>query len=115
VAGYIGVLVLSFLAAMVSGYTPLGRQIDNDVYDWMFRLHRPAPWDPQSVILGIDEASFKDFGGVRGLRLMLADALERVPLLRRWWWISPWRTRAMKRGRLPGSLGRTRNLVLPRK
>ena len=30
VAGYAGVLVLSFAVAVVSSYTPLGRQIDNE-------------------------------------------------------------------------------------
>ncbi len=75
---YAGLLVLSFLAAMLAGYTPLGRQIDNDVYDWMFRLQRPAPWSPESVILAIDEESFQRLGGVRALRQMLAEALERL-------------------------------------
>jgi signal transduction histidine kinase len=77
-AGYALLLGLSFLAATAAGYTSFGRQIDGDAYDWMFRLHRPAPWQPESAVLAIDEDSLKDLGGVRGLRSMLAGALERL-------------------------------------
>ncbi len=77
-AGYVLLLALSFLVATVAGYTPLGRQIDCDAYDWMFRLHRFAPWQPESAILAIDEGSLSQFGGVTGLRAMLAGALERL-------------------------------------
>jgi signal transduction histidine kinase len=75
---YVLVLLLSFLVAMAAGYTPLGKQIDDDAYDWMFRLHDPSPWRPESALLEIDEPSFQKLGGVLGLRSMLADALERL-------------------------------------
>lgn len=113
---YAGVLTLSFLVAMLSGYTPLGRQIDNDVYDWMFRLRRPAAWSPESAILAIDEESFRDLGGVRALRPMLAEALERLAPL------SPKVVavdvtladagEAAEDARLEAAMSRTRNLVL---
>lgn len=113
---YAGVLVLSFLAAIVAGYTPLGRQIDNDVYDWMFRLRQPAPWSPASAILAIDEESFRDLGGVRAMRSILAEALERLAPL------SPLVVavdltladagEASEDARLEAAMSRTGNLVL---
>jgi len=77
-AGYGAVLSLALLAAIGASYTPLGRQIDNDVYDWLFRLSRPAPRQFESALLEIDETSFLKLGGVRALRSMLAGALERL-------------------------------------
>ena len=77
-AGYLLALSLSFVLAMAAGYTALGKQIDDDAYDWIFRLHSPAPWKPGSALLAIDENSFRSLGGVGGLRSMLADALVRL-------------------------------------
>ncbi|MCC7175918.1 MAG: CHASE2 domain-containing protein [Bryobacterales bacterium] len=116
VAGYAGVLVLSFAVAVVSSYTPLGRQIDNDAYDWMFRLRKPSPWTPQSVILGIDEASFQALGGVRGLRGILSDVLERLaPLSPKVVAVDLTLSDAgepAEDARLEAAMGRTGNLVL---
>jgi len=75
--GYFAVLVVSFLLALVAGFSALGKQVDADAYDFMFRL-RPASWTPQSALVAIDDASLMEFGGIRGLRAMLADALERL-------------------------------------
>ena len=77
-AGYLLLLGASFVVAMLAGYTPLGSQIDDVAYDWMFRLRSPAPWKPESVVLAIDEGSFARLGGIGGLRAMLADALTRL-------------------------------------
>ncbi len=76
--GYVGILTLSVVIALVAGFTPLGGQIDNDLYDWMFRLKKAAPWQSQSALLEIDEASFAAMGGVRSLRSIVSDALERL-------------------------------------
>jgi signal transduction histidine kinase len=75
-AGYVFLLVGAFVLAMLASYTPLGRQIDSDAYDWMFRLHSPALWKPQSAILAIDEATLLEEGGIRRLRKIVADGLE---------------------------------------
>ncbi len=75
---YVAVLVFCYLAAMILGYTPLGKQVDDDAYDWMFRLHRPEIRPAEAALLEIDDPSFMRLGGVLGLRLMLADALERL-------------------------------------
>jgi signal transduction histidine kinase len=77
-AGYALLLGLSLLAATVAGYTPFGRQIDCAAYDWMFRLHQSEPWQPESAVLAIDDDSLKELGGVRGLRALMAAALERL-------------------------------------
>ncbi len=76
--GYAAVLLAAFFAGMLGGYTPLGHQIDNDVYDWVFRLSRPAPGDFSCTLVEIDESSFAALGGVRALRSILATALERM-------------------------------------
>jgi signal transduction histidine kinase len=83
IAGYLLVLAVSFLAAMVAGYTALGTQVDADAYDVIFRL-RPSSWTPQSALLTIDEETLLEpgSGGVGGLRTMLADALERLVAVR---------------------------------
>jgi signal transduction histidine kinase len=74
--GYVTVLLAAFTVAMLAGYTPLGHQIDNDVYDWVFRLSAPAPGEFTCALVEIDESSFAEFGGVRALRSILARTLE---------------------------------------
>ncbi|MCL5743064.1 MAG: CHASE2 and HATPase_c domain-containing protein [Acidobacteria bacterium] len=77
-AVYVALLAASFAVALLASWTALGAQIDNDAYDWMFRLYKPQPWTPQSILLAIDEPSLSAFGGMRGIRVPLADALERI-------------------------------------
>jgi signal transduction histidine kinase len=77
-AGYVAVLAASLAAALAAGFTPLGRQIDNDVYDWMFRLSRPDPGEFGCALVEIDESTFAAMGGVRALRTILAEALENL-------------------------------------
>ena len=62
---YVGILAGSLALALAASWTSLGTQIDNDAYGWMFRLHSPAPREPQSMILEIDEKSLKETGGIR--------------------------------------------------
>ena len=70
---YAGVLAGAFLVALVASWTPLGTQIDNSAYDWIFRIEQPQPWEPESIVLAIDELSFSALGGQFGLRRALAD------------------------------------------
>ncbi|MBK9170548.1 MAG: CHASE2 domain-containing protein [Bryobacterales bacterium] len=77
-AEYVGLLGGALIVALVASWTALGVQIDNNAYDWFFRLHEPAPWEPQSVVLAIDEASLRESGGMARLRESLAEALELV-------------------------------------
>jgi signal transduction histidine kinase len=75
---YAGLLAVAFLVALIASWTPLGTQIDNTVYDWSFRLHRPQPWQTESIVLAIDERSLSAFGGALGLRKALAEGLQRI-------------------------------------
>jgi signal transduction histidine kinase len=74
--GYVAVLASALVVAIISGYTAVANQIDDSVYDWMFRLHPPALGAPQSVVVGIDDATYNALGGDRSKRSMLATALE---------------------------------------
>src|SRR5579864_2180016 len=61
---------------MIFGRTSVATQIDEYAYDWMFRLHPPAPANPHCMILAIDDPTYSAMGGVQGYRRMLASALE---------------------------------------
>lgn len=74
--GYAAVVTAALIVAIVLGWTALAAQIDDDAYDWMFRLNPPAPAKPHCAILAIDDATFNAMGGVRAYRTMLAKALE---------------------------------------
>ncbi len=76
--GYVATLAGALILAVVAGYTPFGKQVDTDAYDWMFRLFPPRPWTPDSAVLAIDEATLIDMGGVGGLRRITAAALEKL-------------------------------------
>ncbi len=75
---YWALLATSFAMAVAASWTSFGAQIDNDAYDWMFRLYQPRPWQPGSILLAIDEPSLNAYGGVPGLRKPLAQALELI-------------------------------------
>lgn len=66
------------LVALLASWTPLASQIDNYATDWLFRVHRPAPWIPESAILAMDEDSYEFTQGIRNLRGRLAEALDIV-------------------------------------
>ena len=74
---YWALLAASFAVALIASWF-VGTQIDNDAYDWMFRLYRPPAWKTESILLAIDEPSLNAYGGVPGLRKPLAEALERI-------------------------------------
>jgi signal transduction histidine kinase len=70
--------IAACLFAVALSWLPLANQFDNDAYDWMSRLF-PAPSKaPQAVIVAIDESTLQTRGGMRALRSILADTLERV-------------------------------------
>ncbi len=74
---YAGLLAAAFLTGVVGSWL-FGAPLDNAAYDDMFRHYRPKPWQTQSVVLGIDEAALREFGGMPGMRKPLADALKLV-------------------------------------
>src|ERR1035438_2620352 len=75
---YWALLAASFALALTASWTSFGAQIDNDAYDWMFRLYQPPTWTTQSILLAIDEPSLNAYGGVPGLRKPLAEALRLI-------------------------------------
>ena len=74
--GYVAILAVTLGLAMALGWTALAAQIDDDAYDWIFRLNPPVATQPHSLILAIDDPTFSALGGVRAQRTMLAQALE---------------------------------------
>jgi signal transduction histidine kinase len=77
----LALLVLaSALASVPLGWTAFGHQLDQYAYDFLFRLETPAPWQPSSIILAIDENTFANpqYSGLVGMRAALADGLEKI-------------------------------------
>ena len=65
------------MVAWLGSYRFFRTQLDNAAYDEIFRWYQPKPWQPQSAILAIDEATLARFGGMR-IRKPLAEALRLV-------------------------------------
>jgi signal transduction histidine kinase len=76
-AAYVGLLATAFVLAWLGSWRFFRSQLDNSAYDAMFRLYRPKPWQPQSAILAIDEATASEFGGMH-VREPLARALQLI-------------------------------------
>jgi signal transduction histidine kinase len=65
-------------AGVLISYTALAAQFDNNAYDWFFRLHPGGRRAVEAVVLAIDEHTLQSKGGIRGMRVALAEALERL-------------------------------------
>jgi signal transduction histidine kinase len=76
-AGYLLLLTACLLASVAVGWTTLGAQFDNDIYDFLFRI-LPDTHTPRSVIAGVDEESLRNGGGARRLRRIVAAGLEAI-------------------------------------
>jgi CHASE2 domain-containing sensor protein len=74
---YAALLAGAFLLALLLTWN-FGEQVDNYAYDALVRLHPPPPREPETVILAVEEGTFRDFGGIRGIRGAIADGLERI-------------------------------------
>jgi signal transduction histidine kinase len=68
----------SALAALFLSWTALGHQFDTYAYDFLFRLELPAPWQPDAIILAIDEETLTKYGGLTGMRTALSQGLEEI-------------------------------------
>ncbi len=55
--------------------TPLAKRIDNYAVDFLFSMHPPGPWQTESMILALDDASYQHMGGVVHMRRELAKGL----------------------------------------
>jgi len=78
ILGYAAASLTALLVAMTIGYTAIAQSIDNYATDFLFRLHKPVPWEPQSMILAIDDASYSYIGSVGRLRGALARAINLI-------------------------------------
>jgi signal transduction histidine kinase len=55
-----------------------GGRMNNAAYDWMLTRQPAENWTPQSVVAAIDERTLSARGGMRRLRLILAEALDQI-------------------------------------
>jgi signal transduction histidine kinase len=80
-AAYVTLLSGAYLTALLFSWF-FGTGIDDWAYDSMFNAHRAAPWDPEVVVLAIDEPTLQSYGGFRAIRTPLARALPLVAAAR---------------------------------
>lgn len=80
-ARYAALLAAAFVVGVVGSWL-FGAQLDNAAYDAMFRHYRPKPWKTESVVLAIDDATLREFGGMAGMRRPLAGGLRLVAAAR---------------------------------
>ncbi|MBS1859778.1 MAG: CHASE2 domain-containing protein [Acidobacteria bacterium] len=76
-ASYVALLTGAFLGALLFSWF-FGSRLDDYAYDTMFNAYRAAPWQPEVVVLAIDEPTLQGFGGFRNIRTPLAEALKIV-------------------------------------
>ncbi len=73
-----GLLAITWVTGLAVSWTPPAREIDHYAYDFIFRLHAPATRPLDSIVLGIDEETLRDVGGVGGIRTALAQGLDLI-------------------------------------
>ena len=66
--GYVALLTACWALSVAAGWTQLGIQLDNDIFDFLFRMAGPPEGEPQVAIAGIDEQSLNKMGGQPALR-----------------------------------------------
>jgi signal transduction histidine kinase len=76
--GYTALLAGCLLASLAVGWSSLGAQLDNNIYDFLFRIEGAPRSEPAVVIAGVDEESFRRMGGTVGLRRILAAGLRKM-------------------------------------
>jgi signal transduction histidine kinase len=76
-ASYVSLLSGAYLVALLFSWF-LGSGLDDYTYDLMFNAHRAAPWQPEVVVLAIDEPTLQGYGGFRNIRIPLAEGLRIV-------------------------------------
>ncbi len=74
----VGLAFVVWLLCALLSFTSLAGQFDNNVYDFLFRAmpakHQPSP----AALVVFDERTFRQHGGMRGLRGSLASLLEKL-------------------------------------
>ncbi len=71
-------VLTSAVAALGIDWSAFGHQIDQYGYDFLFRLEPPAPWQPSTIVLAIDNRTLTRYGGLTGIRAALADGLDHI-------------------------------------
>ena len=77
IAKYAGVLAICFTLGILAGFNPLAVRVDHYAYDLMLSRQHDF-WTPQSVVVAIDEQTLAARGGVRNMRSILAEALDKL-------------------------------------
>ena len=63
---------------MVAALSPPAKRVNNVAYDWMLSHRARASWTPQSVVVAIDEETLHRQGGMRAIRSILANVIDKV-------------------------------------
>ncbi len=71
---YIAVVAVCF--AIAFALSLVAQRLDNYAYDVLMSARSRPDWQPQSVVVGIDEATFQAMGGPRARRPILTAALN---------------------------------------
>lgn len=116
VAKYTGVLAICFALGIAAGFNPLAVHIDQYAYNLLLSGQHDT-WTPQSAVVAIDEATLEAGHGMRGIRTILAQTLDRLAVA------EPQAVALdvtlhdevdpVEDARLEASLRATRNLILP--
>jgi signal transduction histidine kinase len=113
----VAVVAGCFAVAIAAGWTPLAERIDHDAYDVMMRLEPVENGTPQSVVVAIDEPTLRERGGMRRVRTILSEALDKLaavkPAAVALDVLLPDKGDDVEDARLEASLRATRNLILP--
>jgi signal transduction histidine kinase len=81
-ASYVLLLAGAFLVAVL-GSRWFGTPLENGVYDEMYRRYRAPAWEPESILLAIDEPTLDTVrGGMSGIRGPLAKGLHLIAAAR---------------------------------
>ncbi len=76
--GYFALVVGCFAVAMTAGWSSFANRVDGDAYDLMFRLNPPQAASTRAMVLAIDDPTLNGMGGMRNVRTILAEALEKL-------------------------------------
>jgi signal transduction histidine kinase len=75
-AAYTALLAAAWGIAVAAGWR-FGAPLDNAAYDYVFRHTSPPAWNPESVLLAVDEVTLQAVpGGMQGIRRPLALSIQ---------------------------------------
>src|SRR6476469_3087840 len=80
-ASYVTLLAGAYLVAILFAWF-FGYGLDDFAYDTMFNAYRAPSWQPEVVVLAIDEPTLKGYGGFQAIRTPLAKVLPIVAAAR---------------------------------